>query len=102
MVAVEHRHHQGQGLGGAEHQRRQPNAAAEAVAAVLPTDGLDRDAGLAENPDVPPGGPLRDAELVGEPAGGDARAVLDQFEGQQCPRGGARVRFHQTSGNPEE
>ena len=76
---------------GAEHQRRQPQAAADAVAAVRPADGLDRDAGLAQDADVAPGGPLRDAELVGEPVRGDARAALDQLEGQQRPRGGARV-----------
>ena len=94
MVAVEHGHDQAEGLGGAEHQRRQPQATADAVAAVGPTDGLDRDAGLAEDADVAPGGPLRDAELVGEPVGGDAGAALDQFEGQQRPCRGARVGLH--------
>jgi len=41
-----------------------------AVAAAGPTDGLDRDAGRAEDADVVPGGPVRDAELVGEPVRG--------------------------------
>ena len=50
---------------GAEHQRRQPDAAADPVTAVRPADRLDRDAGLAQDPDVAPGGPLGDAELVG-------------------------------------
>ncbi len=89
MVTVEHGHHQAEGLGGGEHQRRESQAAADAVAAVRPPHGLDRDAGLAQDGDVPPGGPLRDAQLVGEPVRGDPRAPLDQLEGQQGPcRGG--------------
>jgi len=101
VVAVEHGHDQAEGLGGAEHQGRKPQAAAEAVAAVGPTDGLDRDAGLAEDADVPPGGPLRDAELVGEPVRGDARAGLHQLEGQQRPCRGAHVGLHSIPRNPE-
>jgi hypothetical protein len=71
-----------------------PGGGAVGSRAIPPTDGLDRDAGLAEDPDVPPRGPLRDAELVGKPLRGDARAVLDQFKGQQGTCGGARVEFH--------
>ena len=91
VVTVEHGHHQAERLGGAEHQRREPQAAADAVAAVRPAHGLDRDAGLAQDGDVPPGGALRDAELVGEPVRGDARAALEQLEGQQGPCRGART-----------
>ena len=94
VVTVEHGHDQTEGLGGAEHQRRKAQAAAEPVAAVRSADGLDRDAGLAQDADVAPGGPLRDAELVGEPVRGDARAALDEFEGQQRPRRRARVGLH--------
>ena len=91
VVAVEHGHHQAEGLGGAEHQGREPEPAARAVAAVAPTDRLDRDAGLAQDGDVPPGRPFRDPERVGEPVRGDARAALDQLEGQQRPRRRARL-----------
>jgi hypothetical protein len=94
VVAVEHSHHQAKGLGRGEDQRRQSQTTADAVAAVGPTGGLDRDAGVAKDADVAPGGPLGDAELVGEPVRGDARAALDQFEGQECPCRGARVRHH--------
>ena len=97
VVAVEHGHDQAEGLRGAEHQGREPEAAAEPVAAVRPADGLDRDAGLAEDADVAPGGPLRDAELVGEPVRGDARAALHQLEGQQRPRRRARIRASRES-----
>ena len=93
VVAVEHGHDQAERLGGAEHQRRQPQAAADPVAAVRPADRLDRDAGLAQDGDVAAGGPLRDAELVGEPVRGDARAALHQLEGQQRPRRRARRRI---------
>ena len=79
---------------GAEHQRREPQAAADAVAAVGPAHGLDRDAGLAQDADVAPGGPLRDAELVGEPVRGDSRAALDQLERQQGPRRRADIWVH--------
>ena len=49
VVTVEHGHHQAERLGGAEHQRREAQAAADAVAAVRPALGLDRDAGLAQD-----------------------------------------------------
>ena len=94
VVAVEHGHHQAEGLGGAEHQRRQAQAAADPVAAVRSAHRLDRDAGLAQDADVPPGGPLRDAELVGEPVRGDPGAALDQLEGQQGPRRRAGTSVH--------
>lgn len=93
-MAVECSHHQGEGFGGCEPERRKPGAVAEAVTAVGPTNGLHRNAGFAKDPDVAPGGPLRDAEFVGKSVGGDARTVLDQFEGEQRPRRGALVRFH--------
>jgi len=51
VMTVEHGHDQAEGLGGAEHQGRKPQAAADAVAAVAATDGLDRDAGLAADND---------------------------------------------------
>jgi len=102
VVAVEHSHDQSEGLGRGEHQRREPDAAAEAKAAVGTTDGFDRDAGFTKDPDVPPSRPFRDTELAGEPVCGDAGAVLDQFQGQQRPCGGARVELHRNRpANPE-
>jgi hypothetical protein len=101
VVAVEHGHDQAEGLGGAEHQRRQPQAAAEAVAAVGPADGFDRDLRLAQDADVAPGRPLRDAELAGQPVRGDAGAGLDQFQRQQRPRRGARLGLHRHLRDPE-
>ena len=55
VVAVEHRHDQGQRLGRLEHQRRQPQPAADAVAAVGAAFGLQRYAGLAQDRDVAAG-----------------------------------------------
>jgi hypothetical protein len=95
VVAVEHGHDQAQGLGGGEHQRRDPHTAPEAVAAVRASHRLDRDAGLAEDADVPPGGALGDAQLVAEPVGGDAGAALHQLEGEQRPCGRAGVGSHE-------
>jgi hypothetical protein len=43
MVAVEHSHDQAERLGGAEEQRRQPDASADPVAAVAPASRLDGD-----------------------------------------------------------
>ena len=94
VVAVEHGHHQPERLGRGEHQRRQPDAATDPVAAVPAADRLDRDAGLAQDADVAAGGPLGDAELVGEPVGGDARAALHQLQGEQRPCGRAGVLVH--------
>ena len=96
-MAVEHGHDQAESLGGGEHQRRKPQAAADSVATVRPACRFDREAGFAEDADVPAGGPLGDAELAGEPVRGNARAALDQLEGEQCPGGGARVRLHHRS-----
>ena len=94
MVAVEHGHDQSEGLGGAEHQRRQPETATHAVAAVRSAGRLDRDAGLAKDADVAPGRPLRDAELVGESVRANTGTALDQFKGQQRPRRRARIGLH--------
>ncbi len=94
VVAVEDRHHQAQGLGRAEHQRRQAKAAPDAVAAVGAAHGFDRDAGLAKDGDVAAGGALGHTQLVGQPVGGDAGAGLQEFECQQGPCGRARIRFH--------
>jgi hypothetical protein len=82
-MAFERGHHQPERLGGREHQRGQPETPAEAIAAVPAWGGLDGDAGLAQDPDVPPGGPVADAQPVPEPLTTDARAVLDQLERQQ-------------------
>ena len=46
---LQHRHRQAERLGGGEHQRRQPQPAADPVAAVRAADRLDRDAGLAQD-----------------------------------------------------
>ena len=94
VMAVEHRHHQSECLGGAEHQGWQPQAAADTVAAVGPTHRVDRNSGLAKDADVAAGGALGDAELVGQSVGGDAWAALDQFQGEQRPGGGAGVCRH--------
>ena len=97
VVPVEHGHHQAERLGRGEHQRRQAQTTADPVAAVRPAHGLDRDARLAQDADVAAGSPLRDAELVGEPLGGDAGAALEQLESQQ--RAGRRTcgRLHRSS-----
>ncbi len=97
VVAVEHGHDQAEGLGGAERQRRQPQAASDPVAAVGPADGDDRDPGLPQDADVAPGGAFGDAELAGEPVGGDARPGLEEFEGAQRPRRRACVVRHGNS-----
>ena len=87
VVAVEHRHHQAERLGLAEHQRRHPQPAAEPVAAVGTADRLDRDPGLAQDRDVAAGGAVGDAEPLAEPVGADAGRALDQLERQQRPGG---------------
>ncbi len=98
VPAVEDRHHEAERLGGAEHQGRQPHPAAEPVAAVGPAHRLDRDAGLAQDRDVAAGGPVGDAESLGELVGGAARSVLQDLQGPQGPRGRARSR---SSGHPD-
>lgn len=91
VMTVEHGHDQAECLCGAEHQRRQPQAPADTVAAVGAPHRLDRDASLAQDRDVPAGGAVGDAELAGEPVGSDAGVVLQQLEAQQCPRRGVPV-----------
>ncbi len=55
-MALEDRHHQAERLGGGEHQRGQPQAAAHPVAAIETADRLDRQVRLPQGRDVPPGG----------------------------------------------
>jgi len=99
-MTVQHGHDQAEGLGGGEHQWWEPKAPTDAVAAVAPTNGLDRHTGLPQDPDVPPGGPLGHAELVGQPVGGDTGVALEEFEGQQRPCRGTLVRHVSTSHIP--
>ena len=101
VVAVEHCHDQAEGLGGAERQGRKPQAAADAVTAVRAAEGLDGDACLAEDDDVPPRRALGHAELVGDPFRRDARAALDELQGEQRPCRGARVRLQGIPTDPE-
>ena len=87
-VRLEDGHHQAHRLGGGEHQRRQPQTPADPVAAVGTALGLDRDLGLAQDRDVPPGGPLADAQPGTEALGVDPRAGLDRLQRAQRPAGG--------------
>lgn len=91
VVAVEDSHHQLERLVRAEHQGREAKATSDAVAAVWPAEGFERNARFAQDADVPARGTLGDAELVAQTLGGDSRAALDQFECQQGTRGGARI-----------
>lgn len=93
-VSLEHGHDEAERLGGREHQRRESQASADAVAAVRAGDRLDGQVGLAEDGDVAAGGALGDAQVVAEPLRGDAGAVLDGFEGEERPRRGTRVVPH--------
>ena len=94
VAAVEHGHDQAKRLGGAEHQRRQPDAPAEPVTAVGSPGGLHGDAGLAQDRDVAARGASGHAELRCELGGGDAGLGLQQFEGLERPPGGAEAGFH--------
>jgi hypothetical protein len=69
--------------GGSRVPRRQP------VTAVRAARRLDRNAGLAEDPDVAAGRPLRDAEPFGELVGRRAGAALQDLQRAQRPGGGA-------------
>jgi hypothetical protein len=91
VAAIEHGHDQAKRLGGGEHQRRQPDAPAEPVAAVGPPARFDGDAGLAQDRDVAARGALGHVELRRELGAGDAGLGLQQLEGPKCPRGGAQV-----------
>jgi hypothetical protein len=96
VAAVEHGHDQAKRLGGAEHQRRQPEATADSVAAVGPPGRLHGDIGLAQDRDVAARGAFSHAELCRKLGGGHARLGLQQLEGPECPRGGAEAGFHET------
>ncbi len=90
-VRVQRGHHQAERLVGAEHQRRQPQPAADPVAAVGAAHGLDRDVGLAQDRDVAAGRPLGDPEGGAELGGGDAGPGLQHLERAQRPGGGTGV-----------
>jgi hypothetical protein len=94
-MRLEHGHDQAQRLARGEHQRREPQPAPDAIAAVRAADRLDRHAGLPKDRHVAPRGALGDAEPVTEPLGGDARAPLEQLEGEQRPGGGAGIFVHE-------
>src|SRR5690348_10441563 len=94
VAAVEHGHDQAKRLGGGEHQRRQPDAAANPVAAVGSPGRVHGDAGLAQDRDVAARGPFGHLQLCRELAAGDAGLGLQQLEGPKRPRGGAQVNFH--------
>lgn len=94
MVAVEYGHDQTERLAGAEHQRRKPDASAEAVATVAAARRLDGDTGLTQDRDVAAGRPFGHVQSCGEPVGGDAGLVLQQFIDLQRPRSGACVGVH--------
>ena len=96
-VALEHRHDEAQCLGGGEHQRRQAQAPADAVATVRPRDRLDGQVRLAQDGDVAAGSPLGDAQVVTQPLGGDAGAVLDGLEREERPRRRTRAVPHATT-----
>jgi hypothetical protein len=94
VAAVKHRHDQAKGFGRGEHERRQPDPPAEAVAAVGPADGLHRDAGLAQDRDVAARRPLGHVQLRRQLITGDAGLGLQQFQDAKRPAGGTQVSFH--------
>ena len=71
--------------GRGEHQRRQPDPAADPVAAVLPPRRLHRDAGVAQVADVAADRPVGHPEPVGELLAADAGGVLHHLQHQQRP-----------------
>ncbi len=87
-MAVQHGHDQAESLGGAERQGRKPQTPADAVATIRTADGLDRDAGLPQDGDVPARGTVGDAEFAGQPVAGDAGVVLQQLQAPQRASGG--------------
>jgi hypothetical protein len=97
VAAIEHGHDQAKRLGGAEHQRRQPDPAAEPVAPVGSPGRLHRDVGLPQDREVAARGPFGYAQLPCELAGGDAGLGLQQLEGPERSPGGAQVGFHGSS-----
>src|SRR5215472_2065483 len=70
VMAIEHSHDQAKSLGSGEHQRSQPQAAADVITPVGTAHRLDRYVDLAEYADIAPGGPVGDTELVGDPVRG--------------------------------
>ena len=85
VVAVEHRHHQSESLGGTEHQRRQPYATPHPIAPVRSTDRGDRDPRLAQDRDVATDCPLGHPEPLRQSLGGDAGTGLHQLQRAQRP-----------------
>jgi hypothetical protein len=71
----------------AEHQRRQPVAGPETVAAAHASLALDRDAQLLERFDVPADSAPIDTKVVGDLAPGDERPGLEQLEQLEESRG---------------
>lgn len=86
-VPLEHGHDEAGCLGGGERQRRQPQPAADLVAAVGAAHRVDRQPGLAQDRDVAPGGALGHPEPVAELLCGDPWDVLNGLKGEQCPGG---------------
>jgi len=72
VAAVKHGHDQAERLGGAEHQRRQPDAPPDPVTAIGSAGRLHRDFGFTQDLDVAARGPFGHAKLGGELAAGDA------------------------------
>src|SRR4051794_22496400 len=64
----------------AEHERRQPVAGTEAVAAADAALAVDRNAEPLERGDVAPDGAAVDGEQVGDVAAGHGRPSLEQLE----------------------
>jgi hypothetical protein len=93
-LAVEHGHDQSERFLFGEHDGRQPRAAAQPVSAVRTPGRLDGDACLTEDPDVPTRGALRDTQSIGEVAGRDAGAGLEDLECPQRSCGRAQVGGH--------
>jgi len=95
VAGVEHGHDQAKRFRGAEHQRREPEATADPVAAVGPPGGLHGDVSLAQDRDVAPRGTFGHAQLRRKPAGGDAGLGLQLLEGAERPPGGTGAGFHE-------
>src|ERR1700722_10800136 len=94
VTAVERRHDQAKRLGGGEHQRRQPDAPADPVAAVGTRERLHGDAGLTQDCHVAARGPVGYAQPCRELAGSDAGLGLQQLQDPERSSGGTQVGLH--------
>ena len=93
-MSLQHRHDQPHRLGGAEHERGQPQPAPGPVTPVRAADRLDRQLRLPQDRDVTPRGPVRHAEPVAQLLRGNPRVPLDNLQRHQRPRRRAHLMRH--------